>query len=141
MITSIETPGFADAFASAWIANWNARNVDAVLAHFADACTFESPIAEAVTGTARLHGKEALRNYWTAALARIGRLVFTLDDVSWDAERRILTVFYTSDTDGNRKANAEKMVFDAAGRQISGQAYYGANRPASSSSPAPERTP
>jgi hypothetical protein len=59
---------FAAEFASQWISNWNARRVADVLSHFRDDCEFESPVAAMLTNSARLHGKEALRNYWDAAL-------------------------------------------------------------------------
>ena len=54
----LTSPYFPATFAAAWIANWNARDVEAVLAHFADDCVFESPVAQTVTGEARLAGKD-----------------------------------------------------------------------------------
>ncbi len=57
-------------FAAEWIRAWNARDVDAVLTHFADDVIFTSPTATRVVpesgGTVR--GKNALRRYWTLAL-------------------------------------------------------------------------
>ena len=126
MLPPIASSEFPFAFASQWIANWNARDVAAVLAHFRDDCVFESPIAQTVVGKARLTGKRALEDYWRAALSRIGTLRFTLDDWSWDPARRILTVFHTSRVDGRTTACAEQMTFDAEGRQCLGRAYYGA---------------
>jgi hypothetical protein len=57
-------------FAEQWIANWNTRNVEAVLADYAENVTFTSPTAmKVVPETAgAVHGKEALRRYWTIAL-------------------------------------------------------------------------
>lgn len=126
MLPPIASPEFPHAFASQWIANWNARNIAAVLSHFRDDCVFESPIARTIVGTARLAGKRALEEYWVAASARIASLHFTLDDWSWDPVRRILTVFYTSRVDGRTTSCAEQMSFDADGRQQLGRAYYGA---------------
>ena len=67
-----------DAFAEKWSAAWNQRDVEAVLAHFHDDVVFTSPIAaEIVPGSAGVvHGKAALREYWTAALALIPDLHF-----------------------------------------------------------------
>ncbi len=120
------SPEFPSAFAAAWIANWNARDVEAVLAHFRDDCVFVSPVAQAVVGTSRIEGKPALRAYWVAALEKHPSLHFTLDDFAWDGARRILTVVYTSHTPDRVMAAAETMSFDEQGRQTIGRAYYGA---------------
>jgi hypothetical protein len=122
----LASPDFASTFTAQWIANWNARDVDAVLSHFADDCVFESPIAQTITGQAKLVGKAALRSYWGAALARIPTLHFTLDDLAWDPARRTLAVMYTSRVGERVTACSELMTFDAQGRQILGRAYYGA---------------
>jgi len=122
----ISNPDFPSAFAAAWIANWNARDVEAVLAHFRDDCVFVSPVAQAVVGAARIEGKAALRAYWTAALKQYPSLHFTLDDVVWDEERRTLAVMYTSRAGGRVTSSSEIMTFDAHGKQILGRAYYGA---------------
>lgn len=121
----ISSAEFPLAFATQWIANWNARNVTAVLSHFRDDCIFESPIAEKITGRGRLVGKEELQKYWNEALARIDVLRFTLDDCIWDPVRRTLVVAYTSLVDGRVTSCCEMMVFDPGGRQTTGKAYYG----------------
>ena len=64
----------AQAFAGEWAAAWNTRDVERVLAHFDDDVTFTSPTALAVVGVATLRGKQALRDYWNKAVARIGSL-------------------------------------------------------------------
>jgi uncharacterized protein (TIGR02246 family) len=122
----LSSPNFPATFAAQWIANWNARDVEAVLSHFTDDCVFVSPVAQAVVGTARIEGKAALRAYWTAALAQHPSLHFTLDDVAWDAARRTLAVMYTSRVGERVTACSELMTFDEAGRQTLGRAYYGA---------------
>ena len=122
----LTSPYFPATFAAAWIANWNARDVEAVLSHFADDCVFESPIAQTITGEAKLVGKASLRAYWDAALARIPSLHFTLDDLAWDSGRRTLAVMYTSRVGERVTACSELMTFDAQGRQTLGRAYYGA---------------
>lgn len=122
----ITSPYFPATFAAAWIANWNARDVEAVLAHFADDCVFESPVAQTVTGDARLVGKAKLRAYWDAALARIPSMHFALNDVAWDSGSRTLAVMYTSRVGERVTSCSELMTFDAEGRQTLGRAYYGA---------------
>ncbi len=67
-------------FADQWIKAWNARDVEAVLAHYADDVVFTSPTAVRVVpesgGT--IGGKEALRSYWTLALGGNPDLHFEL---------------------------------------------------------------
>jgi ketosteroid isomerase-like protein len=71
-------PNRAATFARAWADAWNAHDVDAVLAHFADDAVFTSPVAaKMLPETAGiLRGKAALRAYWVAALARVPDLRF-----------------------------------------------------------------
>jgi hypothetical protein len=113
-------------FAEAWIAAWNRRDVDAVLAHYADNAQFTSPIARAVVGRAVLLDKQELAAYWRGALARITTLEFRLDHAVWDERRRELVVVYEANLNGERKRACEIMRFDAAGRQANGEALYGA---------------
>jgi ketosteroid isomerase-like protein len=70
-------------FAESWIAAWNARDVEAVLAHFAEDVVFTSPTAvEFAPGSHGIvRGKSRLRRYWTAALAQKPDLRHTLDGV------------------------------------------------------------
>ena len=113
-------------FAEAWVANWNRRDVDAVLAHFAEDAVFVSPLAARFAGRPELRGKSELGAYWRAALERIKQLHFILDHASWDGERRELIVLTEADLNGERKRACEIMTFDPAGRQIRGEALYGA---------------
>lgn len=73
----------ADAFVHEWIDAWNARDLERVLSHWAEDCVFTSPLVVKVTGEASgtVHGKAALRDYWTRALARNPDLRFTLERV------------------------------------------------------------
>jgi ketosteroid isomerase-like protein len=41
----------ADAFAARWCADWNAHDLEALLAHFTDDVVFTSPVAQRVLGT------------------------------------------------------------------------------------------
>jgi hypothetical protein len=113
-------------FAEDWIAAWNRRDVDAVLAHFAEEAQFVSPVARSVVGRAVLRNKQELADYWRGALARIATLEFRLDHAAWDERCRELVVVYEANLNGERKRACEIMRFDAAGRQIAGEAMYGA---------------
>lgn len=116
---------FGARFAAAWIDNWNRRDIDAVLVHFADDAVFESPLAQTVWGNPVIKGKQDLERYWRAASGRITSLRFVLEDFAWDAGQRFLLVRYVSHTDGKVTRACEAMKFDAAGRQCAGYAYYG----------------
>jgi SnoaL-like protein len=114
------------AFAESWIAAWNRRDVDAVLAHYAEAAQFVSPVASNFVGRPILRDKKELEHYWRAALAQISTLEFKLDHAAWDERRRELNVVYQANLNGQRKRACEIMQFDASGRQIRGEALYGA---------------
>jgi len=113
-------------FAEDWVAAWNRRDVDAVLAHYADDAQFTSPIAHSIVGRAVLRNKQELAAYWRAGLVRITTLEFRLDHALWDERRRELVVVYEANLNGERKRACEIMRFDAAGRQVAGEAMYGA---------------
>ena len=70
-------------FAAEWAAAWNAHDVEAVLRHFHDDAIFSSPFAVHVfpESEGRLTGKQAIRDYWTAGIARIPDLHFSVDEV------------------------------------------------------------
>lgn len=71
----------AESFAREWIAGWNARDLDAILSHYADDVIFSSPKAREITGAPRVVGKTALAAYWRAALDRSPTLHFELERV------------------------------------------------------------
>jgi len=73
-----------------------------------------------------LRNKKELENYWRAALDRISILEFKLDHATWDERRRELNVVYEANLNGESKRACEIMQFDASGRQIRGEALYGA---------------
>lgn len=67
-----------DAFAADWIAAWNRRDLDAILSHYADGVVFTSPFAVRLTGSGTVRGRDALRAYFAAALAKFPDLHFRL---------------------------------------------------------------
>jgi len=76
-------PDDPHAFALAWAAAWNARDLESALAHFKDDAVFSSPIARkmgrGIEGV--VTGKAAIREYWTAALVLNPQLNFTVRSV------------------------------------------------------------
>ncbi len=113
-------------FDESWIAAWNRRDIEAVLAHFADEAQFMSPVARQFVGRPALQNRNEIEGYWRAALGRISTLHFRLDHAAWDGRRRELNVVYEAILNGERKRACEIMQFDELGRQIKGEALYGA---------------
>jgi len=115
----------AVAFAEHWAAAWNARDVERVLAHFREDCTFTSPTALAVVGAATVHGKAALRAYWLKALERIESLHFAIDRVVWDATAREIAIIYVSRINGRHKRISENLLLGADGLVASAEVFHG----------------
>jgi len=65
-------------YAEQWVRAWNAHDIEAVLDHFHDDVLFTSPVAARVVPESGgvVRGKAALRDYWTAALAKQPDLQF-----------------------------------------------------------------
>ena len=116
----------ATEFAVRWAADWNRRDVEAVLVHFNDDVVFASPTALAVVGAPVVRGKAALRDYWNAALARITALRFRVDRVLWDAESRELAIVYVAEINGQACRVSENLRFDAQDRVVSAEVFHGA---------------
>jgi hypothetical protein len=115
----------AQSFAQGWAAAWNERSVERVLAHFDDHVSFTSPTAVAVVGVATVRGKQALRDYWNEALARVGALRFTVDRVLWDAGSQELAIIYDSEVGGRKRRVSENLRFGADGRVVSAEVFHG----------------
>ena len=116
----------AGAFVQRWIAAWNRRDLDAVLAHYAPEVRFFSPVAAEVAGAAAIEGKEALAAYWQQALRKFDRLEFALDCFTWDAAQRLLAIHYVAELNGTRRMVCEAQWFGADGKVTRAAAYYGA---------------
>ncbi len=72
----------ATAFVETWARDWNAHDLEAMLAHYADDVTFTSPVARQVPGfeDGVVRGKDQLRRYWGEGLRRIPDLHFEVID-------------------------------------------------------------
>jgi ketosteroid isomerase-like protein len=68
----------AQRLAEEWYAAWNDHDLDRILSHYSDEVVFVSPFAVEIAGRAdgRLEGKQALRDYFGAALERFPDLHF-----------------------------------------------------------------
>lgn len=116
----------AQAFARRWADEWTRKDVEAVLAHFAENVVFTSPKAAATVGTATVRGKDALRAYWLAAVQRIAQIRFAIDHALWDPIGSELEIVYTSTINGETNRAVELLHLDAAGLADRGEALYGA---------------
>jgi steroid delta-isomerase len=101
--------------AAHWIDAWNGRDVDAVLSAFRDDARFVSPKASHFVGRAELADKREIEAYWRTALNKIDSLIFTLDHVTCDVDRREMIVVYVAELNGRRMRASELMRFDHAG--------------------------
>jgi hypothetical protein len=115
----------AEAYARHWADDWNRRDLDAILEHFADDVTFSSPKAAQTIGAPTVHRKDTLRAYWRGALARIGSLRFAVDRVIWDPESAELSIVYDREIDGSRDRAAEVLRFGEDGLVVRGEVFYG----------------
>lgn len=104
---------FSETFARDWTAAWNDRDLDAVLAHYAEEAAFHSPRISRVLNTDQtsLQGRDALRAYWEKALEAAPQLYFEFDRVLTGSDA--LTILYTNHRD---ERVAETFLFDESGR-------------------------
>ena len=79
MITTDE----ARELARDWIEAWNCRDLERILAHYADDIVFSSPFIEKIgtNPSGAVLGREALLAYFKAALAKYPALTFRLHAV------------------------------------------------------------
>jgi hypothetical protein len=112
-------------FVADWIAHWNAKDHEAVLAYYAEDAVFHSPKAVGLVGTGAVHGKAALRTYWSTAVQRIARIHFTLLHHAWDPERRELFIVYVAELNDQKTRACERLRF-VGDHVVEGEGLYGA---------------
>jgi hypothetical protein len=67
----------AQTFAKQWVTEWNSHDIEALLKHFTDDVVFTSPVAvRLLGGDGVIHGKAALRTYWSEGVRLIPDLRF-----------------------------------------------------------------
>src|SRR5258708_14069245 len=79
-----------------WIAAWNARDLDLILAHYEDAIELTSPVAAQLLGTAdgKVIGKANLKAYFRRGLEAYPELYFRLNDLFFGGSSVVL--YYTN---------------------------------------------
>ena len=114
------TTEFALRFADDWIAAWNDHDLERVLAHYTDDFEMSSPVIVQLMGepSGALKGKEAVREYWAKALARLPDLHFELEGVYAGAKSVVL--YYR----GHRGMSAEVFWFNEEGQVYRAAAHY-----------------
>jgi ketosteroid isomerase-like protein len=108
-------------FAQEWLAAWNSRDLERVLALWADDVVFRSPLVVRVTGdpSCTVHGKDALRAYWHKALLSAPRLHFKLDTVFVGHDSLVLGY-----RNQRGQVCGEYLRFRADGLAVEGAAHY-----------------
>lgn len=119
------TEAAASAFARTWIDAFNRRDVEAVLAYYAEDARFRSPKAERITGSPLVEGKAALRAYWQAALSQHESLEFTLDAAHFSPRSETLVVVYRAAFDGKPANHAAELMRFRGSQIVQGEAFYG----------------
>ena len=113
----------AQKFAAEWVAAWNAHDVDAVLAHYADDFTMTTPMIQKLLGipTGTLQGKQAVGDYWRAALAKIPDLQFSIIETTCGVDT--VSIYYHAVL--SRRA-IETFFLNAEGKVYKALATYNA---------------
>lgn len=106
-------------FAADWEAGWNSHDLDRILLHYAEDVVFRSRKAIALTGSGVVEGRDSLRAYWAAALARQPDLRFEVESVF---ERHDMLVIVYSNHRGVRAA--ETLRFGPEGRVVEASACH-----------------
>ena len=111
--------------ATAWIDAFNAHDVDALVALYADDCTHTSPKIRALhpeTG-GKLHGKEALARWWREANARLPGLRYEPFAITTTSERVI--VEYVRKAPGEPDMPVAEAFDVRDGRIVASRVYHG----------------
>ncbi len=113
----------ASELAQEWVAAWNARDLDAILAHYGEGIVFSSPFVAKLSGdpSGTLHGKAALREYFARGLAAYPDLRFELLRVLSGVDS--VTLYYRS-VNGLYAAEAMQVGEDGLVHRV--WAHYGA---------------
>lgn len=109
-------------FAHRWIADWNAHDLDAVLAHYADDVDFRSPKVARFTGGAkdRFAAREDLRPYFARAFELRPDLRFDLAHVCTDGAG--VALVYANELG---ETAVETMDLNEAGEIVRARVFYG----------------
>jgi hypothetical protein len=113
----------AQQFAAEWVAAWNAHDLEAVLSHYTDDFTMTTPMIKNLLGleSGTLQGKQAVGDYWRAALQKIPDLKFSIIETTGGVDS--VSIYY--DAVLGRRA-IETFFFNADGKVYKALATYNA---------------
>ena len=105
-----------------WIDAWNSRDLEAILALYAEDATMASPhITDlGINPEGVLRGKAALRDYWRDALRRKPNLHFRRQGTFAGADSLVVTYFNEAD-----RLVAEFLRYGSDGLIVQGAAQHG----------------
>jgi hypothetical protein len=108
-------------FAQDWVRSWNAHDLGAILAHYAEGVVLTSPVAARLLNdpSGNVRGKAALRSYFSKGLEAYPNLRFELVDVLWGLASVVL---YYKNQNGTK--SGEFMEIDADGKVVRAVANY-----------------
>jgi hypothetical protein len=111
----------ANEFARQWIAAWNARDPERIIAHYSDDVVFSSPFVERIGAGASgtVHGRAPLLKYFSVALDKFPSLNFQLRAVLIGIDT--VTILYDS---VNGLLAAETMALNQTGQIMRVWAQY-----------------
>jgi hypothetical protein len=116
----------ADRLVRHWEDGWNGRDVEMIMAPFAEGVVFNSPFVSRLTGDpskTTIDGYDALYAYVAGALERAGAVRYTADAVYRSTDTIVLT--YTCHMpDGTDKPGADTMRVDADGKVVEWRSHY-----------------
>ena len=100
-------------WAEKWVAAWNARDLDALMAMYAEDVQLRSPFAKLYAADGVIRGKADLRTYWGEVIRRVPRL--TLELVRVFGGHMTIAFHYR---DENDRDVIETVLFDEADRAV-----------------------
>jgi hypothetical protein len=113
----------ANKFALHWVAAWNAHDIEAILSHYADDFAMTTPMIKTLLGieSGTLQGKQAVGDYWRAALRRIPDLKFSIIETTCGVDT--VSIYYNAVL--GRRA-IETFFFNSEGKVYKALATYNA---------------
>ncbi len=115
----------SEGIATAWFAAFNAHDLEALLALYADDAEHYSPklkAREPATG-GLIRGKEALRNWWKGSFERLPSLHYRVTNLIGN-EHAIL-MEYVRQVEGEEDLRVGEVLEIAEGRIIASRVYHG----------------
>jgi ketosteroid isomerase-like protein len=114
---------FAAKFADDWVAAWNAKDLHKILGHYSQDVEFTSPfiVLRGIDPNGRVTGKQALSDYWSAALTNNPDLHFELQEVLVAVDS--IAILYRTNAGGDRTA-VEVFHFNAQAEVNRSYAHY-----------------